>query len=106
MWSSRMLSTRVSPRSRPYYVLYLMSTAPAALRARCLAAFDLDPSKEEALAFGARSYLRLRITLDDGISTTASRLVDAQVDLADVRAMMELAQLEAFEEEVFGEVSW
>lgn len=82
----------------------LTFSAPASLRARCLAAFDLDPSKEEALAFGARSHLRLRITIDDGISTTASRLVNAPIDLTDVRGMMELVQLEAFEEEVFGEV--
>lgn len=80
-------------------------TAPPLLRARCLAAFDLDPSKEEALVFGARSHLRLRITIDDGIATSASTLVHTAPDHTDVRETMELVQLEAFEEEIFGEVS-
>lgn len=44
--------------------------------------------------------------MDDGVAVFASALVDAEPDYADVRRTMELVQLEAFEEEVFGEVSF
>jgi hypothetical protein len=78
--------------------------APPALRARCLAAFDLDPSKKESLQFGARSCLRLRVTCSDGMTSSLSTLVHLTADDSDVQGMMEAAQLEAFDEDLFNEV--
>ncbi len=75
------------------------------MRARSLAAFDLDPKKKE-LAFGARSYLRIVATVvgDDGI-TYESTVPTNLPDDADVGDKMEEAQMESFDEELFGEVS-
>ncbi len=78
--------------------------APPALRARCLAAFDLDPTKKDSLTFGARSHLRLRVTYDDGMSTSSSSLASPHEDASDVQGMMEAAQLEAFDEDLINEV--
>ncbi|WWD22729.1 hypothetical protein CI109_107222 [Kwoniella shandongensis] len=73
-------------------------------RARCLAAFDLDPTKKDALTFGARHQLRLRVTLRDdsgaGVSSTPVKSEDA----SDVRETMEAAQMEAFDEDLFNEL--
>jgi len=82
-----------------------MSQAPPGLRASCLAAFDLDPSKKNSLTFGARNYRQLRVTYSDGIASSSSSLVPLDEDSADVLKTMETAQLEAFDEELFAEVS-
>ena len=89
-------------------VLYSLKcpTASPAARARCLAAFDLDPSKKDALNFGARNHLRLLVTHTDSMGSASSSLAPFLIDAEDVQAMMEAAQLEAFEEDVFNEVRW
>jgi hypothetical protein len=77
--------------------------APVQLRTRCLAAFDLDPAKEEPLSFGARTHRRLRIAISYTSRTDHSTLPTGQeisIDLA-----MENAQLEALDEELYHEVS-
>lgn len=74
------------------------------MRARCLAAFDLDPKKKE-LAFGARTYLRLQMTMVDEHGTVLSSKWPERVpEDADVGAKMEEAQMESFDEELFNEV--
>jgi hypothetical protein len=70
-----------------------------------LAAFDLDPVKKDALAFGSRSYLRLRVTLIDADASFSSSVVPGE-DTSDVRVMIANAQVEAFEEELYTEVDF
>lgn len=79
--------------------------APSGTRARCLAGFDLDPTKKDGLTFGDRHHLRLRATLrDDSGAVISSKPVKVEGQ-SDVRAMMEAAQMEAFDEDLFNEVS-
>lgn len=78
--------------------------APVQLRTRCLAAFDLDPSKAEPLTFGARSYRRLRLSLTEQGNMTISALPTALE--TDIETSMENAQLEALDEELYIEVSY
>ncbi|KAK8844717.1 hypothetical protein IAR55_006567 [Kwoniella newhampshirensis] len=73
-------------------------------RQRCLAAFDLDPIKRDALAFGARHHLRLRATLrDESGAVVSSTLVNSNGP-AEVRSNIEAAQMEAFDEDLFHEI--
>lgn len=75
------------------------------MRARCLAAFDLDPKKKE-LSFGARTYLRLKLTLVDENGMSSSSTLHARLpDNAEVAKKMDEVQMESFDEELFGEVS-
>jgi hypothetical protein len=67
-----------------------------------MAAFDLDPAKEDALAFGSRTHQRLRVTFSTLMGSSSSTLVNGE-DF-DIRSSMEAAQLEALEEELFNEV--
>lgn len=87
---------------RIFYGLSLK--ASPALRARCLAAFDLDPNKEGSLTFGARTHLNLRVKLNTGTETASSTLESCSTDESDVRQIMEIAQLESFDEELFDTV--
>jgi hypothetical protein len=68
-----------------------------------LAAFDLDPTKDEPLTFGARSYRRLKVTIRTETTDFRSALPDSEENSIEVS--MENAQLEALDEEVYGEVS-
>lgn len=77
--------------------------AAPALRARSLAAFDLDPNKLDSLTFGARTYLRLRVTLDSAVGLQSSILAVAPGS-HDVRALMDAVQAEAMDEDLFNEV--
>ncbi|WWC67271.1 uncharacterized protein I206_101179 [Kwoniella pini CBS 10737] len=70
------------------------------------AAFDLDPTKEDALTFGSRSYLRLRATLKDVSGAVVGSSPTPGTDSSDVRAEMEAAQMEAFDEDLFGELRY
>ena len=89
----------------PLYMLAKLIPAPASTRARCLAGFDLDPKKKE-LAFGARSYLRLRLTLTDSAGIiSSSEIQDRLSEDAPVGQKMEEAQMESFDEDLFGEAS-
>ena len=76
--------------------------APVQLRTRCLAAFDLDPTKVEPLTFGARSYRRLRISICADDVTTRSKQASSRE--LDIETSMENAQLEALDEELYSEV--
>jgi len=80
----------------------MLMIAPVQLRTRCLAAFDLDPSKAEPLSFGARTYRRLRVSIriDD---TTAQSALPTSEETA-IEVSMENAQLEALDEELYSEV--
>lgn len=73
------------------------------MRARCLAAFDLDPSKTDSLSFGSRGYRRLRVSLHTDVQTSYSTL-PIHRPLADIHDDMESAQLEAFDEDLYNEV--
>lgn len=85
--------------------LVKLKTASSGMRARCLAAFDLDPKKKE-LAFGARTYLRLKMTLVDENGMTSSSTLQAHLpDDVEVARKMDEVQMESFDEELFGEVS-
>jgi hypothetical protein len=81
----------------------MLMIAPVQLRTRCLAAFDLDPSKAEPLTFGARSYRRLRVSIRTDDTTTRSTLPSSQEK--GIESAMENAQLEALDEELYSEVS-
>lgn len=78
--------------------------APSGTRARCLAGFDLDPTKKDGLTFGDRHHLRLRATLRDDSGAVISSTPVKVEDQSDVRAMMEAAQMEAFDEDLFNEI--
>jgi hypothetical protein len=67
-----------------------------------MAAFDLDPAKEDALAFGSRTHQRLRVMLSTSMGASSSTLISGED--SDIRSSMEAAQLEALEEELFNEV--
>lgn len=89
-------------------VPYALDEAPASLHASALAAFDLDPRKADVLQFGARSYRRLRVMLRTGGvggPRTASTSYSAEGESGrGVRAMMEAAQLETLDEDLFNEI--
>lgn len=78
-------------------------TAPVQLRTRCLAAFDLDPAKEEPLTFGARTHRRLIVVVKSDGTTGQSALPMEQE--TSIEAAMDNAQLEALDEELYNEVS-
>ena len=80
----------------------MLTIAPVQLRTRCLAAFDLDPSKAESLSFGARTYRRLRISVRTNGTTTQSALPISEENAIEIS--MENAQLEAWDEELYSEV--
>ena len=75
-----------------------------AIRARCLAAFDLDPNTTQPLAFGARTHLRLRVAVYSVSGASTGSTIPPLPDNDDVRAVMQVAQDEALDEELFGEV--
>ena len=82
-----------------------MGLAPSLIRARCLAAFDLDPKAKQPLAFGARTHLRLRVTIQEGPDAApSSSTIPPLPSDENVRAMMQVVQDEAFDEELFAEV--
>lgn len=100
--------TSIAPnaRARDVVIPYALDEAPSALHARSLAAFDLDPSKPE-MAFGARSFMRLRFLLRRGADapTESSTIYDASVeDGADVCAVLRAAQAETLDEDLFSEL--
>lgn len=82
-----------------------MDTAPQALRSRSLAAFDLDPTKVESLSFGARTHLRLQVTLRSEDGTESSSRLPQPPESDDIRAVMQYVQEESFEEDIFNQVS-
>ncbi|TXT06043.1 hypothetical protein VHUM_03516 [Vanrija humicola] len=88
-------------------VPYALDEAPPPLRARSLAAFDLDPRKVDGLSFGARSYLRLRVLLRspaDGAQTTSRPYAATAEDTTDVCAAIQAAQTETVDEDLFSEI--
>ncbi|WWC97517.1 hypothetical protein V866_004401 [Kwoniella sp. B9012] len=88
-------------KSKDIIIPYSIDEAPRATRSRCLAAFDLDPTKEDALTFGSRSHSRLRATLKDVSGAVVGSSPIIMGDASDVRAQMEAAQMEAFDEDLF-----
>nr|XP_018266199.1 uncharacterized protein I303_00170 [Kwoniella dejecticola CBS 10117]OBR88357.1 hypothetical protein I303_00170 [Kwoniella dejecticola CBS 10117] len=93
-------------KAKDIIIPYATDEAPRSTRSRCLAAFDLDPTKEDALTFGSRSHLRLRTTLKDVSGIVVGSTPITPSDRLDVRAQMEAAQLEAFDEDLFGELRY
>nr|XP_019048246.1 hypothetical protein I302_02014 [Kwoniella bestiolae CBS 10118]OCF27176.1 hypothetical protein I302_02014 [Kwoniella bestiolae CBS 10118] len=89
-------------KSKDVIIPYSIDEAPRTTRSRCLAAFDLDPTKEDALTFGSRSHLRLKVTLKDISGSVVGSSPVSLGDSSDVRAQMEIAQMEAFDEDLFG----
>ncbi|WVQ84863.1 hypothetical protein IAT38_007026 [Cryptococcus sp. DSM 104549] len=88
-------------KAKDVIIPYAIDEAPKSTRARCLAGFDLDPTKKDALTFGARRHLRLRATLrDDSGVLLGSRPVTTN-ERSNVRTRMEEAQMEAFDEDIF-----
>ncbi|OXC70635.1 hypothetical protein AYX13_00612 [Cryptococcus neoformans] len=91
-------------KAKDVIIPYAIDEAPSGTRARCLAGFDLDPTKKDGLTFGDRHHLRLRATLrDDSGAVISSKPVKVEGQ-PDVRAMMEAAQMEAFDEDLFNEI--
>lgn len=106
--SAAAAGTGTGARARDVVIPYALDEAPPALHARSLAAFDLDPARPE-MAFGARSFRRLRFLLrrGDDAHTTASAVYDAGTegtDGADVCAVLRAAQAETLDEDLFGEL--
>ncbi|ORY27358.1 subunit 17 of mediator complex-domain-containing protein [Naematelia encephala] len=92
-------------KAKDIIIPYAVDEAPSPLRARSLAAFDLDPNKKDALSFGARGYHRLRLTLNTSMGSTSSTPVNSSViNNDDIGSSMEAAQLEVLDEEIFGEI--
>ncbi|WVQ94211.1 hypothetical protein IAU59_001289 [Kwoniella sp. CBS 9459] len=91
-------------RAKDVIIPYAIDEAPRPMRSRCLAAFDLDPAKVESLTFGARSYLRLRATLKDVSGAVLASSPASRETERDVRAHMDAAQMEAFDEDLFNEL--
>lgn len=88
-------------------VPYALDEAQPALRARSLAAFDLDPRKVDSLSFGARSYLRLRVLVRspaNGPQTTSRPYAATAEDTTDVCAAIQAAQTETVDEDLFNEI--
>lgn len=77
--------------------------ASSTIRGRCLAAFDLDPTKTDSLTFGSRGYRRLRVSIHTDVQTTSSTLPVFNAG-ADIQDAMEAAQLEAMDEDLYMEV--
>ncbi|OCF60104.1 hypothetical protein L486_02781 [Kwoniella mangroviensis CBS 10435] len=88
-------------KSKDIIIPYSVDEAPRATRSRCLAAFDLDPTKEDDLTFGSRSHLRLRTTLKDVSGAVVGSSPVIVGNSSGVRAQMEAAQMEAFDEDLF-----
>ncbi|WWC90150.1 uncharacterized protein L201_005083 [Kwoniella dendrophila CBS 6074] len=93
-------------KAKDIIVPYAVDEAPLATRTRCLAAFDLDPTKEDALTFGSRSFLRLKTTLKDVSGAVVESSPVDSPPASDVRAQMDAAQMEAFDEDLFGEIRY
>ncbi|WRT63260.1 uncharacterized protein IL334_000163 [Kwoniella shivajii] len=93
-------------KSKDIIIPYAIDEAPRAIRARSLAAFDLDPTKEDALTFGARSHLRLRVTLKDISGAMVGSTPDSKETARDVKTQMEVAQMEAFDEDLFSQLRY
>ncbi|KAK4686555.1 hypothetical protein P7C73_g3572, partial [Tremellales sp. Uapishka_1] len=83
---------------------YAVDEASPAVRARSLAAFDLDPTKEDSLTFGARTHFRLRVIHSTVSGTFCSSPALTTDDVQNVRALMEAAQMEAFDEDLWEEL--
>lgn len=82
----------------------LTDAAPASIRANSLAAFDLDPKKADDIAFGARTYRRLRVMLSSEDGQKASG-IEADAASDGVGTQVQTAQLEAVDQELFAHVS-
>ncbi|OCF34830.1 hypothetical protein I316_03375 [Kwoniella heveanensis BCC8398] len=91
-------------KAKDVIIPYAVDEAPQGMRSRCLAAFDLDPTRQDALTFGARSYLRLRAMLKDVSGGILGSTPVPRDSGTDVRAQMEAAQMEAFDEDLFNEL--
>ncbi|WVF66597.1 hypothetical protein IAT40_001337 [Kwoniella sp. CBS 6097] len=91
-------------KAKDVIIPYAIDEAPRGMRSHCLAAFDLDPTKQDALTFGARSNLRLRATVKDTSGVVLGSTPVPRVNSVDVMEQMEAAQMEAFDEELFNEL--
>ncbi|CAK9786235.1 hypothetical protein CC85DRAFT_328422 [Cutaneotrichosporon oleaginosum] len=97
---------RTGESAKDVVIPYALDEAPSSVHARSMAAFDLDPRKD-ALAFGARSYYRLRVVFRTGGSggpQTASQPYDANAETGGAAEMLAAAQLETVDEELFNEL--
>lgn len=97
---------RTGESAKDVVIPYALDEAPSSVHARSMAAFDLDPRKD-TLAFGARSYFRLRVVFRTGGSggpQTASRPYDAATESAAAAEALAAAQLETVDEELFNEL--
>jgi hypothetical protein len=97
---------RTGESAKDVVIPYALDEAPSSVHARSMAAFDLDPRKD-ALAFGARSYYRLRVVFRTGGSggpQTASRPYDATTEGGAAAEALAAAQLETVDEELFNEL--
>ncbi|RXK42680.1 hypothetical protein M231_00235 [Tremella mesenterica] len=92
----------VGETARDVVIPYAVDEAPLAQRARCLAAFDLDPEKQDALTFGSRSHMRLKTTVRDTLGEASSST--GTFTSEDVHGIMDEVQMEAFDEDVFNEI--
>lgn len=103
---------RTGESAKDVVIPYALDEAPPALHARSLAAFDLDPRKASQIAFGARSFLRLRVlfrTGGTGGPQSASTPYDASKEAVDasaedIAATLAAAQLETVDEDLFAEL--
>lgn len=99
---------RTGTDAKDVVIPYALDEAPPGLHSRSLAAFDLDPRKADTLAFGSRSFHRLRVLYRMGGSggvhcaSTAYRADDESE--RGVRATIEAAQLETIDEDLFNEL--
>ncbi|GMK54229.1 hypothetical protein CspeluHIS016_0108150 [Cutaneotrichosporon spelunceum] len=97
---------RTGENAKDVVIPYALDEAPSSVHARSMAAFDLDPQKDN-LAFGARSYYRLRVMFrmgGTGGPQTASAPYNANNETGAAAEALAAAQLETVDEELFSEL--
>ncbi|BEJ11961.1 hypothetical protein CspHIS471_0204210 [Cutaneotrichosporon sp. HIS471] len=97
---------RTGESAKDVVIPYALDEAPSSVHARSMAAFDLDPRKDD-LAFGARSYYRLRVVFRTGGTggpQTASLAYNSNSESGTAAEALAAAQLETVDGELFNEL--
>ncbi|BEI81361.1 hypothetical protein CcaverHIS002_0205210 [Cutaneotrichosporon cavernicola] len=107
-WSAEIRALRLGEgeSAKDVVIPYALDEAPSSVHARSMAAFDLDPRKDD-LAFGARSYYRLRVVFRTGGTggpQTASLAYNSNSESGTAAEALAAAQLETVDEELFNEL--
>ncbi|ORX35038.1 subunit 17 of mediator complex-domain-containing protein [Kockovaella imperatae] len=94
----------ITESARDVVIPYAIDEAPASARARCLAAFDLDPSVAEPMTFGARGGRVLQIKVTDSTGAMWTSSAGSSTKSSESLAEIQQAQIEAFDEDLYNEI--